>query len=119
MCVSEGGQEGLSLDPTNMSPGPDIEGLRGASKAEWVKMVLEDELTELGSSRRPHVSLEPALSHHSLQAACLGPQLYHGGCPGLKQGVGPLLLLPLSLLCQLWCGRHLISEPPSPSSCSC
>lgn len=28
-----------------MAPGPEIEGLKGLVKALWVKMVLEDELT--------------------------------------------------------------------------
>lgn len=48
-----------------------------------VKVVLEGELTETGSSGRAHLSLEPALSHRSFKAGCLGPQ-YHGGCPELK-----------------------------------
>lgn len=81
-------------------------------------MVLEDEITEVGSSRRPHISLEPTRSYHSLKAGCLGTQQYYGGCPELKQGLGSLLLPPLSLLCQLWWDRHLVSEPPSLSFCS-
>lgn len=91
----------MGLDTPNISPGPEVQGLR--EKAHWVKKVLEDEVTELGSSRRPCLGLEPAFPHHSFKAGCLGST----AVSALVRTPDRLAPFPSSCSCQPGPGTHL------------